>query len=140
MQSDSNFVADKVLGALVIALSSCGLCAGLGAMGIGGLVGAASVGAAGRSGMPNPAAGAGVGALIGFIGFAIAAIYAINIAGGIGMIQGRRWGFMLTAILSGLGFLISLSGATGFLDSVPNLAICIYCALRLAGNVGPRIP
>jgi hypothetical protein len=138
-EQGTKYQPDLIVGILIIAFSACGACAGLGLAGLGGVLGAVGVTQITRGAGPNAEATAIAGAsgLVAVIGMAIAILSLANIAGGVGVLKSKRWGFMLTAVLSGIGFLLSLSGSDGFLGSIPNLAAAIYCGLRHAGKLGP---
>jgi hypothetical protein len=86
MQDSDASMMDKVAGVMIAFLSLCGVCWGFGLAGLGGIVGVAGVAGARQGGAPAVA----VGGVLGLIGFALIAIYAINIASGIGVFQSRR--------------------------------------------------
>ncbi|MGV3617214.1 MAG: hypothetical protein ACO1SV_17950 [Fimbriimonas sp.] len=134
---------DKIVGIILAVLSGCGvLCGGGILLGMGVAFGslAGSYGGAMKGAdAPPPAVGAGalaLGGLFAFAFFVIFSCYVLNIVGAIGVMKSRRWGFMLTAILTGISSFAALSGATLYLDILPTLAVCIYCVLRLTGNLG----
>lgn len=121
---------DRIVGILIILTSLCGVCIGAGVMGL-----AAGIFAAG---FPQDKVGASVGAgLASMAGLFIAGVYALNVAGGFGVMKGRRWGHLLTAILSSLTFLSGFSGH-GAVTGLPSLAAAVYCILRLTGQLGTR--
>jgi hypothetical protein len=128
---------DKIVGIVLIAYSMCGvLCGGLIAGG-GSLLAAVGVSQARTA---SEAAPLGImGGLVAIFGFILLAAYVLNIAGAIGVMKSQRWGFVLTAILTGITALCSLSGSTGFTNTLPDAAACIYCILRLNGTWGPKV-
>jgi hypothetical protein len=129
------FLADKVIGIILIVLSVLGVLCGIfiaaGASFLG--VGALS---AGKEEAIAGSALAGLGAAMGFITIIWSAV---GIAIGYGIMKGLRWGFLVGAILSGISVVFALVGfnVLGFLI---NGALCAYCVLRLMGRVGPPVP
>jgi hypothetical protein len=136
----NEFAPDKIVGAIILLLSLCGTCLGIGLTGLGAAVGIGGVTGGLASGQPEIAGGSAIGAgVLGVVGVVIAALYGINIVAAIGIMKGVRWGFVLGAVLTGLATLTSLSGADGFLSVLPSAASCAYCVLRLTGKIGPRV-
>ncbi|MCL6624157.1 MAG: hypothetical protein K6T17_06005 [Fimbriimonadales bacterium] len=126
------FLADKVIGIILIVLSVLGgicICPGMSLAGLGAL-GAGEVGAIAGGAL------AGLGAATGFI---VIVLSAVGVAIGYGIMKGLRWGFLVGAILSGISVVFSLVGfnVLGFLL---NGALCAYCILRLTGRLGPPVP
>lgn len=129
---------DKVVGIILAVFSLCGtLCGGI--MVVAGTTAASYFGSQAASnpetkGSLLPAALVGGGAAV--VGLIIFGCYMLNVLGAIGVMQSRRWGFILTAIFTGINAMAALSGTTLFLDILPTAAACIYCILRLSGNLG----
>jgi hypothetical protein len=130
---------DKIVGIVLAIFAACGTLCGGGIMVFGGGIGTliATQGGASQPG-ENLAVGGAVGGLIFFVGAAIFACYLLNILGAIWIMSSKRKGFVLTAILTGLNALFSLSGATLYTDILPLIGVCIYCILRLNGTWGPQ--
>ncbi len=129
---------DKIVGIILAVLSLCGvLCGGLIAAGSG-MLGAFGISQARQAGAQDTAPIAFISGAGLLVGLSIATLYLLNVAGAIGVMKSARWGFILTAIMSGLAALASLGGQTLWLDSLPNLAACVYCILRLNGTLGPK--
>ena len=133
------YAKDKAWGIAIAILSSLGICCGLGIAGFGGMLGIASVGVAASD--HSTAAGLGIGGgILAFVGFAILAVSAIQVAGGFGVMGSRRWGFTLTLALSAVSILLHLPGVvhgTGILGVAINGVIAWYCWSRLSGKDGP---
>jgi hypothetical protein len=129
---------DKIVGIVLAAYSMCGvLCGGL-IVGGGSLLAAVGVSQARTASAETSAPAAIGGGVLIAVGAVILAAYVLNIAGAIGVMKSQRWGFILTAILTGITALCSLSGSTGFTNTLPDVAACIYCILRLNGTWGPK--
>jgi hypothetical protein len=130
---------DKVVGIILAIFAACGtLCGGalmLGGGALGTLI--ATSGAAGSRG-ESAMGGAIAGGVLFAIGAVIFACYLLNILGAIWVMNSQRKGFILTAILTGINALAALSGATLYLDILPTIAACVYCILRVSGNLGPK--
>jgi hypothetical protein len=123
---------DKVVGIIVAVYASLGVCCG-GAIGLSGGALAAMIGTQGEA---IPAVFVGGWAVV--IGLFIAATALLNLFGGLAMAKHKRWGFLVCAIMYGLSALGGFSGYAGFLNIIPDLAICVYCALRLSGSLPPK--
>ena len=132
---------DKTWGIAIIILSSLGICCGLSVAGLGGVLGFFGVLAGGASNDGNAKLGLGLGGgLLAFVGFAILAVSAIQVAGGFGVMASRRWGFSLTLVLSALSIILHLPGVvhgTGVMGVAINAVIAWYCWSRLSGKDGP---
>lgn len=134
------YAKDRTWGIVIIVLSSLLMCCGLGMAGLGGLLGVAGAGAAASgSGSRDAAAGLGVGGgIVALIGFAMMASSALQIAGGIGILNSRRWGFILTGALSVISILLGIARLPqGIVGIVINAIIVYYCWARLSGKEGP---
>lgn len=81
-----------------------------------------------------PAAFLGIG--IAFIGVVMMLCYGLNTFAAIAVMRGRRWGYLMAAILLGITAFGSLSGSSGYLTTLPEAAACVYLALRFAGQIG----
>lgn len=128
------FLADKVIGIILIVLSVLGVLCGIfiaaGASFLG--VGALS---AGKEEAIAGSALAGLAAM----GFITIIWSAVGIAIGYGIMKGLRWGFLVGMIRWGISVFFAVLGfnVLGFLiDS----ALCAYCFLRLMGRLGPPVP
>lgn len=136
---------DKTWGIVIIVLSSLGICCGLAAAGLGGALGIAGAGvaasgaASGASDAREAATGLGIGGgVLAMIGFVVMASSAVQIAGGIGIMKSRRWGFLLTGVLSGISILLNLGQLPhGLVGMAINGIIAYYCWSRLSGREGP---
>lgn len=124
---------DGVVGFILCFFSLGGFCLGLLGMGLGALVGVASFAEGLRSG---PAA-ALVGGFLGSMAILLSILAMLQFFGGVGLIKGRRWGHMLTAMVSGSQLLFGLMAAEPFSISAGLLA-GIYSVLRLTGKLGPK--
>lgn len=126
--NNTDFVWDKVAGIVAIVINICcvavvaGLASVLAAIGL-------SAGA-----VPGLAAGA----IVGFVLLAVIASSVLGVVAGVGMIQGRRWGFILGAVVFGFAAISNLSGGNGIGVGL-EAALAVYCILRLTGNAGPRL-
>ena len=64
---------------------------------------------------------------------------AVQIAGSVGVMKSRRWGFVLTAVLAGISILLNVPqvlygvGIVGMINGF----IAYYCGSRLSGKEGP---
>lgn len=130
-----DFVADKVIGILMIVFSICGALAGLAVLGIGGL--AAGVGATSQSGGQAVAAG-GMAMVIGIL---ILAISVARIYAGIMMLKAARIGFMIGMITSLIAIALSLFSFSpqSIVSIVISGALAYYCWGRMNGKIGPAL-
>ena len=72
------------------------------------------------------------------LGIGLALLAILDVVWIIGTWRGRRWSFWTHGILNGLGVVPSLALGANHLSLIIPSAICIYCVLRLTGNVGPK--
>lgn len=118
----------------------CGLAVGLGGT-LFGLFGAAAASTSGRESEGMAAFFGLGGSLIAIFGFGIMACSAVQVAGGVGIMRSRRWGFVLTAVLSVVSLLLSLpaipSGGVGVLGVIQSAVFLWYSWMRLSGREGP---
>jgi len=143
--ADSTYATDKVLGIIIMILSGCFVVlGGLGFLGGGFLAagGAAGAASAGGTNAAGTAAAAGVGGAAIMIASAVLVIVAlIGFAVGYGIMKSLRWGFLVGAVLYGLNALYNLSQmghANGILGLLISAGLCVYCIMRLTGNLGPK--
>ncbi len=139
--SAGHYSKDKGWGIAMIVSSVLGICIGAFTMGLGTLIGGAGAATA-SSGAGGAAdaqiAFAGIGGMVALVGFAIAACSAVQIAGGVGVMQGRRWGFVLTAVLSAISLLLNVPNLPAGLVGVAVSGVFLYyCYVRLSGKEGP---
>lgn len=126
--NNSDFVWDKVAGLVAIVINIC--CVAF-------VAGLASIFAAvGLTAGAVP--GLAAGAIVGVVLMLVIGSSVLGVVAGFGMLQGKRWGFLLGAIVFGLATLSNLSGGNG-LGVGLEAALMIYSILRLTGNVGPRL-
>lgn len=138
-----DFIADKVIGIIMIIFATCGLFAGIMIMAGGGMLGSLIASEAAKQ--PNVSASdaqaaAGLFGLgFAFLGGLILVASIVSIINGIGIYKGAKWGFILGIVLNGINVLLNMSaGPVGFFSAAINIALLIYCVLRLTGNLGPR--
>ncbi len=124
---------DGVVGFILCFFSLGGFCIGLLGMGLGALVGVASVAEGLRTG-PGAAI---VGGLLGGAAIFFSLLAMLQFVGGIGLIKGRRWGHMLTAMVAGSQLLFGLMAGEPF-SITGGLLAGIYCLLRLTGKLGSK--
>lgn len=144
MSNDSVYTADKVLGIIAAVLGGgCNCVIGAGLVGLGAFGGAiVQQTATDPSVSPQDAQNAAAavsafGAMGGLVGGLLILVAIGSIAGGIGMFKGLRWGFLITAILQGLAFILNLVSMNIFGVLICG-ALTVYCVLRLIGKVGPQ--
>ena len=127
MSSREPFVADKIIGLLLVILPSC-LCVIVPAIVFGWMSYMGTVaGELPAKGMP-----AGFAALpIAVILFVVLVSVIIHIVAGVGIIKSAAWGFWVAIGISILGV------GSGGLTPV-SLGIIVYAILRLTGTVGPK--
>ena len=100
-QSDYRPV-DKILGIVLLVYFIFGACCGGAFLGGGSIlagIGANQARVAGTADSAIPLAAAG--GLLMLLGILIIGAYFLNLAGAVGVMKSRRWGFILTAILTG---------------------------------------
>ena len=74
-----------------------------------------------------------------------AALLAVRLVGGIGILNGRRWGLVLVAIVSSVYVLLNLVRLTrggsglGIVSLLISAYIVYYCVRRLTGREGPPV-
>jgi hypothetical protein len=129
------FLADKVIGIILIVLSVLGVLGGICIAAGMSLAGLGAMGAGGEEAIAGGAL-AGLGAAVGFM---VIIWSAVGIVIGYGIMKGLRWGFLVGAILSAISVVFSLVGFN-ILGLLINGALCAYCILRLMGRVGPPVP
>lgn len=137
---NQDFVADKVIGILIMVLSVCGVIGGVMVMAGMGMLAAATSQAAQQGGQDaaGAAAAAGMFGMTGAIlGFAIIAMCVVSIAVGFGIMKSAKWGFVLGSIWNGIGTVLNLV-SFNVLGLLISGAILTYCILRMSGNVGPK--
>lgn len=125
---NTDFVWDKVAGIVAIVINICCVIA---VTGLASLL--AAVGLAAGS-LPGLAAGA----FVGIVMIAAVSLSLLGVIAGVGMLQGRRWGFLIGAIVFGLAALTN-GGGGNTMGVLIEAGLAIYCLLRLTGNVGPKI-
>lgn len=104
----------------------------------GGILGAAGASGGAAAGSAGGAAGAAVvGGGIAFLGIIVAAICALSIFGAIGMIQGKRVGFLITAVLGAIGLVLNII-SFNILGIVLSAAQAAFGFLRLNGTLPPK--
>ncbi|GEM_PF-5303258 len=77
---------------------------------------------------------------VAVVGVLIAAASVLQIVGGAGIMKGRRWGFVLTAVFAAFSILFHLQGVlhgTGLVGIAVHGVIVYYCWARLSGKKGP---
>ncbi len=133
-QVPEEFLADKVIGIILMVFSALGVLCGIFIAAGMSLVG---LGAATEGGEGAAAAGAlaGIGAVAGFV---VIIWSVVGIVIGYGIMKSLRWGFLVGAILSGISVVFSLVGLN-VLGFIINGALCAYCILRLVGRLGPPV-
>lgn len=131
---------DKVIGILTMVLAGgCSVIFGGMAMVGGALLGGAAAPIAAEEGGAEAAAVAGMaGGLVAVIGFAMLAYGVLSFAYGFGMTKGLRWAFMTGAIVNGIMSVLDIFGANWLFLPI-NIALCVYCAMRVAGKTGPPV-
>lgn len=129
MTMNNDYAFDKVAGLIAIVTNFC--CGALVMVLAGGL---ALFGTAAAS-LP----GFVVGSLVGLIAILVGGSAVFGIIAGVGIFQGRRWGFLLGAIVFGLAALLNGLGSGNAVGFIIDAGLCAYCVLRLAGNVGPKV-
>jgi hypothetical protein len=137
------FVADLVIGIIIIVFAVCAFLAGIAVLGIGGLAATGGLTAGAGSDQATKEAAAAVttaGGVAAIWGVLLMAASVGAIAGAIGMIKGAKWGFMLIIIIEVInvvsGFMVS--GMTNIFNLAVPAALVIYCVLRLGGQLGPK--
>ncbi len=140
MQNQGEFVADKVIGILVIVLSSCVLVCGVSIAAGLGLIGAGIFGAA-RGGGVGAAEAATAGSIVGLTGVALGGLLivssGISILIGWGISKSAKWAFLVGAVWYGLG-LVANFVQFNVLGLLPTAGLLVYCVLRLSGSLGPK--
>lgn len=133
----TDFVADKVIGILMIIFSICGAVAGLAVLGIGGAAAAIGGSAGGADGGSAVAAG-GMAMIIGVL---ILAISVARIYAGFKIFGAKRIGFMIGMITSVILILLNLVQFN--VGSIVGIAISValagYCWGRMNGKIGPAL-
>lgn len=135
-QVPGEFLADKVIGIILMILSALGVvggictAAGMSMIGLG-----AAVSGGGEEAVAGGAL-AGLGAVLGLI---VIAWSAVGIVTGYGIMKSLRWGFLVGAILSAISVVFALVGFN-ILGFLINGALFVYCLLRLMGRLGPPVP
>ncbi len=127
------FQADKVIGGIIIGLSTLGLIFILLASLFVGAVAsdmvkesAPPLGMDGLNAAKPMVAAIGIGLVVTVVGIGL------HIVSGVAIFRGKRAGFILALVLSALAL---LSGGIGLVMAV---GVGLYSILRLWGNVGPR--
>ena len=72
------------------------------------------------------------------IGIGLALLAAFKLWWLIATWRGRRWSFWVHGVLSGLAVAPALMLGVNPVSLIFPAIICIYCVLRLTGNVGPK--
>lgn len=134
------YPGDKTWGIVIIVLAAIGVCFGaivtLGGAALG-TVGAASAANANAPAGSSAAAGL-AGGFIAMMGIALIALCALEIVAGVGIMNSKRWAFILVAVVSALNILASLANLkTGILSIVVSGIFLWYSYQRLSGKVGP---
>lgn len=138
----SVYAKDQTWGIVVMVLSSLGLCLGAFTLLLGGAIGlfgvAATTGHAGHEDRGMALAFGGAGAIVAVVGVLIALSSILQVAGGVGIMRSRRWGFVLTGALAIVSFLLGLASLPhGVVHLAINAVIGWYCWARLSGKEGP---
>lgn len=137
---------DKSWGIAIIVFSVLGIClgglatAGGGIMSAAGVTGAAAGAANGAGREANEAATAATvgGGAIMAIGIGLVLLSIVRLVGGIGILKGQKWGFLVTAVVSGLLILLNLASLpSGIISIVISGIILYYCVQRITGKEGP---
>ncbi|RYG26836.1 hypothetical protein EON82_01735 [bacterium] len=115
----------------------CGLLMGLGGAALG-VFGAAAATSGGREATEGGAILGLGGGLIALVGFAIMACSAVQVAGGVGIMQSKKWGFVMTAVLSIISLILNVPALPAGIPGVLISAVFLwYCWTRLSGKDGP---
>lgn len=137
-QMGNRYETDRIVGAIMLGLSLCGAC---GIATLGGLVGL-FFGTATKSIPPdfrtNSAVHTALPLFIGAVMFLMFAVCLLNAIISIGVMKSSRRAMLWASFTTGLGAALSLTGGDGFVGVLPNLVFCIYCIMRLNGNLGPK--
>lgn len=133
----TDFVADKVIGILMIIFSICGAVAGLAVLGIGGAAAAIGGSAGGADGGQVVAAG-GMAMIIGIL---ILAISVARIYAGFKIFAAKRIGFMIGLITSLVLVVLNLVNfSVGAMFSILiSLFLGFYCWGRMNSKIGPPL-
>lgn len=109
-----DFVADKVIGIILMILNAC--------VGIGGLVLIAGAGAIGASGVQVEGKTIAAGGL-GFLGVVAIVLSIVGIVIGYGIMKSARWGFIAGAVVFGINAVTNLAGLAQDASNVLGLLI-----------------
>ena len=143
--SSGPYAKDKSWGIAIIVFSILGIClgglavAGGGLMSAVGATGAATAGAAGAGRASGDSAAVGLGGgLVMLLGGGLLLLSIVRLVGGIGVLRGQKWGFLISAVVSGLLILMNLASLpSGIISIVISGIILYYCYSRLSGKEGP---
>ncbi|HTQ10551.1 MAG TPA: hypothetical protein VMI31_10805 [Fimbriimonadaceae bacterium] len=134
------FVADLVLGILLIIGSICGGFLALGMTVLGGVT--TAIGGAAAS-QPGGLQTAGVGTGVMVVGILILLACIGQLVGAIWMLQSLEKGLRMVMVIGIAGLVLNIVlgvmlGHFNFVGAGVGLLYPIYCGLRLSGNLGPK--
>ncbi len=140
----SGTVADKVIGIIIMILSGCGAACGIAltaGLGLGGLALSGAAASEGGADAAQAATAAGFFGLAGAaLGMMVFGMMIVSFFVGFGIFKSARWGFIVGSAWYGLITALNvvqfeLRGGLGLLISG---CLCVYCVLRLTGNIGSK--
>ena len=139
-----DFVADKIIGIILIVLNCLISCVGFGMIGFGPAVTQAIKQEAENQTAKGQMTTEQAQAVTSFLGMGLAtfgaillALAVLGIIDGFGIFKSSKWGFIMGIVIGCIYVLVSVTPFKPLI-LVLGAASIIYCAMRLTGNLGPR--